>query len=198
VTSILLVRHGPVDMDAPRYLNRDAFIGYMKAYEHAGLRQEPRPPNELVQRVQDAGEVFASPTWRARESLKLLHPERNAIVDNVFAEDSHAIPNLAGHWPFGIWFILLRGMHAFHPGLAAVRQNRRQRAELAASLLVTATERGPVALIGHSWFNRTIAQALTRRNWRRVYSHRGFSAQGREAGTWGHMIYQLNMSEVVG
>jgi hypothetical protein len=179
-----------VDLDAPRFLTRNEFIDYVDAYQNASLRQQTRPPDGVVRRVSNACEVFTSPALRARESLKLLQPERKAIVDPVFAEEPLIVPNLAGRWPLLVWFIVTRGIGAVHPGQATVRQAYHLRAETAASSLVAATERGPVALIGHGWFNRAISKALVGRNWRRVASHDGFSAGARASRNWGHMIFE--------
>jgi hypothetical protein len=66
----------------------------------------------------------------------------------------------------------------------------RQRAGKAANLLISAAGRGSVALIGHGWFNRAIAQSLSRSGWRRAEAFGGSSSFGRVSSTWGYVVFE--------
>jgi broad specificity phosphatase PhoE len=179
-----------VNLAAPTLVTRDEFIGFVNDYEFAGLRQEA-PPDFLVRHVRNASAVFVSPSLRARQSLQLLHPERNAEMNAVFSEEPLVIPQLPGRWPLFVWFILARGMGAFDPRQSDVRRNCHLRAQAAANCLVAAAQTGPVALIGHGWFNRTISKALRRQNWRRVDASGGISTGG-ASRNWGYVMFELS------
>jgi hypothetical protein len=187
----LLARHGPVALPAPRFPTRGEFKDYVDAYERSGIHSDAQPPEGLIQRVRKAETVFTSPALRAAESMKLLHPERMPITDPVFAEEPHIIPNLAGRWPLLVWFSLERGWGTFHPGETQSRDAMRLRADKATNFLIAATERGPVVLIGHGWFNRAIAFALSQKGWRRAETNGGSGTFGRVAATWGHVVLKL-------
>ena len=189
MSSILLSRHGPVAIVAPGFPTRDEFQTYVNAYERSGICADTRPPAELTHYVSSAAVVFTSPTMRAKESLKLLHPERALLVDPVFSEERQTIPNVSGRWPLLVWFSLTRGLGAFHPGESAVRLAMRERADKAANLLIDSTAQGPVALIGHGWFNRAIARSLSRNGWRRVEVRGGSASFGRVSSTWGYVVF---------
>lgn len=190
MTSILLVRHGPVALTAPRLPTRDEFTNYVDAYERKGLRADACPPDGIMRRVRDAGSVFVSPTLRAAESVKLLDPEREPIINPVFSEEPQTVPQLAGRWPLLFWFTLTRGLGTFHPAETQVRHAMRLRADKAANLLIAATERGSVVLIGHGWFNRAIALALSQMGWRRAETCGGSGTFGRVSATWGYVRFE--------
>jgi hypothetical protein len=118
LSSIVLIRHGPVTLTAPALLTRTDFFAYVDAYERSSLRADTRPPDVPLRRVRDAREIFVSPALRAVESLKLLESKRVAIFDPIFAEEPHSVPHLRGRWPLLVWFMLTRGNGAFHPAEA--------------------------------------------------------------------------------
>lgn len=194
LSSILLARHGSVALPAPRFPTRGEFSDYVDAYERFGIHSDAQPPEGLIRRVRNAETVFTSPARRAAESLKLLHPERMPVIDPVFAEEPHIIPSLAGRWPLLVWFSLERGLGAFHPRETRSRDAMRLRADMAANLLIAATGRGPVVLIGHGWFNRAIAFALSQMGWRRAETFGGTGTFGSVATTWGHTVFTLRGS----
>jgi broad specificity phosphatase PhoE len=185
VSSILLVRHGPVALTAPGLLTRAGFLDHAEAYERAGLSPDTLAPEGLVRRVQDAENVFVSPALRALESMKMLDPRRKPFIDPVFSEQPHTVPELAGRWPLLVWFALERATGAFHPGEAPSRLAMRQRAEKAAALLIEATQRGSTVLVGHGWFNRALAKALEQKGWRRSELQGRSWSLGRVSSTWG-------------
>jgi hypothetical protein len=178
-------------LPAPQFPTRGEFKDYVDAYEQAGIRSDGRPPEGLTRLVRKAGSVFTSPAPRAAESLKLLHPERMPLIEPVFAEEPHIIPNLAGRWPLLVWFSLERGWGTFHPAETQSRQAMRLRADEATNLLIEATERGSVVLIGHGWFNRAIALALFQKGWRRAEASGGSWTFGRISETWGHVRFEF-------
>lgn len=190
MTSILLSRHGPVALSPPRFPTKNEFRNYVNVYERSGVCANASPPKDLAERVRNAVTVFTGPSLRAQNSLKLLDPERVPITDAVFSEEAQIIPELAGRWPLIVWFSLTRGVGAFHPREAGSRRAMRQRADKAANLLLAAAERGPVALIGHGWFNRAIAQALSCNRWRRAEACRGSGSFGRVSSTWGYVVFE--------
>jgi hypothetical protein len=181
--SIILVRHGPVALRAPGLLSRDVFLRYVAAYEAAGLRPDARPPDVLSEKLNACSEIFASDAPRVAKSIKLLGLRREAIVDPLFGEELHSVPNLSGRWPLIVWFALSRGNGLFHPRQDAARRKLRERAILAAGRLIRAAEQGPAALIGHGWFNHAVGASLKTRGWRRSGGAGG-------SAPWGLVVFE--------
>lgn len=191
MSSILISRHGPVALPKPAFPTQEEFKIYLDDYERSGINANASPPKELIQHIRNAVTIFSSPSPRAIESLRLLDSRRAPIIDPVFCEEPQIVPNLGGRWPVLLWFSLTRGLGAFHPAEIGSRNAMRQRAEKATNRLIAASERGPVALIGHGWFNRAIAQALSGNGWRRAETSKGSQTFGRVSSTWGYVVFEL-------
>lgn len=191
MSSILISRHGPVALPKPAFPTQEEFKTYLDDYERSGIAANASPPKELIQHICNAVTIFSSPSLRAIESLRLLDSRRAPIVDPVFCEEPQIVPNLGGRWPLLLWFSLTRGLGAFHPAELGSRNAMRRRAEEAANLLIAATDRGPVALIAHGWFNRAIAVALSQNGWRRAATSKGHQTFGRVSSTWGYVVFEL-------
>ena len=193
MSTILIARHGPVALPAPRFPSRDEFDAYVRAYETAALTQAPPPP-DLARRIQSASTLFASASPRSLLSASRLAPARIPIVDSLFGEEPQIIPQIGGRWPLICWFSLARGMETFHPREAARRDALRRRAEAAAQILIDAAQQGSAqensaALIGHGWFNRAITRALHQSNWRRLDISAGSGALGRVSAVSGYAVF---------
>lgn len=186
--SIFLVRHGPVALKAPGLLSFPEFVDYCDKYELSGIAPGAPPPNQTVALVRNATSIFASPATRARQSIDALGVE-GAIFDSRFREEPNVAPSIAGRWPLIFWFAASRGRGAFHPAAALARDEMRRRARAAAAILSDATADGTAALIGHGWFNRAIARALTADNWRRTRPEAAASLGG-VANPWGYAVFE--------
>lgn len=125
--------------------------------------------------------VFASDAPRVADTLARLGAQA-AVTDADFREAPPLAPRLPGHWPAIVWLALARARGEFDPALAEARNDLRRRAALCAERLAESSARGSVALVGHGWFNRYVAQALAARGWRKARGP-GF---GRP---WGHVSY---------
>ncbi|QGM98101.1 hypothetical protein [Methylocystis parvus] len=187
MASIILVRHGPVALQAPGLLSFQEFVDYCEAYERSGLAPRAQAPGETVARLRDVCAAFASTTMRARESARALGLER-AVFDSCFSEEPNVAPRIAGRWPLIFWFAASRGRGAYHPAAERARDAMRRRARIAAQILIGASATGPAALVGHGWFNREIARALAEDGWRVA---RGATPSfGRVAAPWGCAVFE--------
>ncbi|MBG0810357.1 hypothetical protein IY145_13340 [Methylosinus sp. H3A] len=192
---ILISRHGQVALSKPMFPTREEFEAYVEAYEHSGLYVNARPPAELIQHIRNATSVFTSSSLRARESLRLLDSERTPIVDAVFCEEPQIIPEISGRWPLLVWFSLTRGIGSFHPNEFNGRLAMRRRATAAAERLIGAARQGPVALIGHGWFNRAISRALLQNGWRRAEIRGGSNLFGQVSSEWGYRVFEFGANQ---
>lgn len=189
---ILISRHGQVALSKPKSSTRAEFELYVDAYENANLSVSSRPSPELIRRTREAASVFTSPCLRARESARLLDPGRTPIVDACFREEPQKIPNVAGRWPLLVWFSLARGLESYHPQEAHRRSAMSRRADTAARLLINAAEHGPTALVGHGWFNRSIARVLVQNGWTCVIRRGGSGKFGRVSSEWGYAVFEFD------
>jgi hypothetical protein len=185
--SIVLVRHGPVALQAPGLLSFQEFVDYCALYERSGIAPETKPPAHTIALFRNAAKVFASTAVRARQSVGVLGVEE-AVFDPCFCEEPNIPPALAGRWPLTFWFAASRGRGAFYPTEAEARQAMRRRARTAAQILDAAAQQGTAALVGHGWFNRAIARALAEDGWRRV-GRSPAPSFGRVAGPWGCAMF---------
>ncbi len=163
---ILLVRHGPVALEAPGLLSFYAVARYLAAYERAGLRPGAAPPPRLEAALIEIKTVFASDAIRVAQSLAALGLNESALRDPLFAEEPLALLRLRGVWPLSFWLAASRAAELWSPDSRVDRGLLRDRADCAGAKLIAASARGSVAVIGHGWFNRAVGGALRQRGWR--------------------------------
>jgi broad specificity phosphatase PhoE len=178
---VLLVRHGPVALDAPGLLSFRQFCAYVEAYERAGLAADAAPAADLARIASDAISVFASDAPRVADTLMRLGLRADG-ADAAFREAPPLAPPLPFRLPAIAWLALARARGAVDPALSDARRDLRQRADAAALRLIDAAGGGPAALIGHGWFNRAVACSLSGRGWRR-------SGGPGLARPWGYAIF---------
>jgi hypothetical protein len=182
LSSIILVRHGPVALKASGLLSFPAFRSYIDAYEHSGIDPSTRPPEGLAPLVCCASIVFASDAPRVTETLTRLGAKSH-VTESAFREAPPLAPELPLILPAVLWLALARARGEFDPALAAERDGLRRRAGECCERLLAASTEGDVALVGHGWFNRNVALALAIRGWRKI----GGTGFGRP---WGHAIFR--------
>lgn len=111
--------------------------------------------------------VVASDAPRVVESISRLGLQPD-FVSVEFREAPPVAPRPPLRLPAIVWLGLARACGEFSPGLATARVDLRRRAAACAERLVEASQSSPAALVGHGWFNRYVAAALTARGWRRA------------------------------
>jgi len=177
---ILLARHGPVALPASGLFSFADFARYVAEYEQSGLVPGAVPPSALREALGDA-RVFASDAPRVSDTLARLGvTAQTASAD--WREAPPDAPHLSVPLPVAIWLALARLRGALDPNLSDARAALEQRAQACAGFLCAQAQDGPVALVGHGWFNRSTAQALIRRGWRR-------SAGPGFARPWGFALF---------
>jgi hypothetical protein len=181
LSSIILVRHGPVALKAPGLLSFEGFCDYADAYEFSGIEAGAMPPGQVARLVGGARTIFASDAPRVSETLTLFGVEA-AITDPAIREAPPQAPSLPLRLPAIVWLALARARGTFDPALEEARSDLRRRALQCADRLIEASATGDVALVGHGWFNRFVARAISERG-RRKTAGPGF---GRP---WGHIVF---------
>jgi broad specificity phosphatase PhoE len=139
---------------------------YVTAYEDAGLAQGASPPRKLQLALAGVVAVCASDARRAAQSVSALGLADGARSDALFREEPLLLPRLIGAWPLFLWLATARALELWRPERHCSPLPMEERADHAAERLIAAAIQGDVALIGHGWFNRAIAQSLSRRGWR--------------------------------
>jgi broad specificity phosphatase PhoE len=179
VASILLIRHGPVALQAPGLLSFADFAAFIAAYEGSGIAPDAQPPAELVRLARGAARLFASDARRVSETLARLGVTAD-VTDAAFREAPPLAPRLPGRWPEIVWLALARARGEFDPALAPARADLRARAAACCNQLRESRAGGDMALVGHGWFNRAVARSLQAQGWRKTGGE-GF------ARPWGHV-----------
>lgn len=158
------------------------FARYIAAYELAGIEPDARPPESLAALARRAGLVFASDAPRVIDTLARLGVTAD-FLDAAFREAPPEAPKLPLYLPAIGWLALARARGEFSPALTDARADLKRRAGSCADQLIAAAGDRNVALIGHGWFNRYVAAALTRQGWRK--------AEGPGFGrAWGFAVFR--------
>jgi len=183
--TIILLRHGKVDMDTEVRIDSLALQAWVEEYDKAPLCKESLPSQESIEAVHSGKYVFSSALKRANESAKILKIQVNES-DALFNEAD--IP--AVKIPFlklrpKVWLIILRFLLLFRLGkMNDSFQLSQKRAKKAAESLVKQAEVSQrVALIGHGGMNWLISKELLKLGWRPLgsASHKN----------WGLRIYTI-------
>lgn len=164
---IVLVRHGPVALKASGLLSFEAFGAFIDAYESSGLADGAPPPEKLSGQLAEVATVLASDAPRVLETLARLDLQADVVAAD-FREAPPVAPRTRLRLPVLAWVALARARGEFSPALADARDDLRRRAAACAERLADAGQSGPAALVGHGWFNRYVAAALTARGWRKA------------------------------
>ncbi|MGN7403675.1 histidine phosphatase family protein [Cytobacillus praedii] len=167
---ISLIRHGKSKQIENNRLTSQEFQDWVKKYDISGVFEENNHPKETLEKVAAANLLVTSDLKRSIESASLLHQQKRIISDALFREAE--LPVLSGKCRVKLspdsWAILLRCL--WYSGFARKCEslaNARQRAKRAAIHLVKyAEEYHSVALVGHGFFNRLIAEELRKAGWK--------------------------------
>jgi broad specificity phosphatase PhoE len=165
---LALVRHGRSAHVQSGWLDAAGFRAWRAAYEAAGIRADERPPAELAPLARAAEHVLSSDAPRARESARLLAPERD-IMDSVLLRelDLHA-PELAGvSLPFPAWALAVGGrMLVLRLGGNYPSPAERERVAAAAAWLASLASSSSLTLaVTHASFRRAVCKQLLRLGW---------------------------------
>jgi broad specificity phosphatase PhoE len=163
---IVLVRHGPVALKASGLLSFEGFSRYIATYELSGIDPDTQPSEALRARVRSAATIFASDAPRVIDTLARMGVTADTL-DPAFREAPPIAPKLPLLLPAIGWLALARARGEVSPTLREARAALVRRAESCAMRLAAASEKGDVALIGHGWFNRYVAQALIAQGWQK-------------------------------
>lgn len=183
--TIILLRHGKVDMDTEVRIDSLALQAWVEEYDKAPLCKESLPSQESIDAVHSGKYVFSSALKRANESAKILKVQVNES-DALFNEAD--IP--AVKIPFlklrpKVWLIILRFLLLFRLGkMNDSFQLSQKRAKKAAESLAKQAEVSQrVVLIGHGGMNWLISKELLKRGWkpRGSASHKN----------WGLSVYTI-------
>ena len=166
--AITLARHGRPDADRTVRINAKGYGEWWANYDRVGLREDSKPPRDLIEAVKKADILLASTLPRAIATAHAVaEPERIETLP-IFVEAPLPPPPLPGLFlKPPTWGVLSR--IAWWLGYSGGTESRREaevRAESAADHLVqTAASGAEVLLFAHGWFNRMLRPALKRRGY---------------------------------
>ena len=167
---ISLIRHGKSKSTENNRITCQAFIDWVKKYDHNGVFEENSYPKETLNKIAAANIVITSDLKRSVESAKLLNPNIKVISVPLFREIE--LPTITKLWGVKlkprIWALILRCLWfgGYSRGCESL-SNAKGRAKKASELLVKyAQEHTSVVLIGHGFFNMLIAEELQKTGWK--------------------------------
>lgn len=172
-------------MGKSRWIGHAQFARFIDDYQAAGIESDP-PPQALVDLVEKAPRVFASELKRSIDSAHTLLPNAELVSSPLFTEAPLASPRLpALRLKVPAWAVISRvAWHGgYKPGIESYGQSK-QRARLAAPMLVEEAERSGIAvLVAHGYFNAILGRTLRLRGWRRV-------SGSHKARFWNTVVYE--------
>ncbi|OMP67890.1 histidine phosphatase family protein [Domibacillus epiphyticus] len=167
---ITLIRHGKSRWTENHRMRYNEFARWVEGYNNTGVVEEDNYPAETVQKMINARVVVTSDLKRSIESAKILKPNAKIIMNAIFRETELPLMARTGilRFPPNVWAVILRclWMIGFSNKCESFHEAKK-RAEKAAQLLVDyAKNNERVVLVGHGFFNRLIANELTKRGWK--------------------------------
>lgn len=175
---IILVRHGEPDM-AEYTSGKDGTYGeWLKKYNASGIRQEMRPPEELLELIDEVDVLISSDLKRALDSARLLAGNKVIMQNPIFREfelpeSKRKLPKFSP----GIWSFIFRVL--WFSGYSNKSENftdAKKRIKLSADKLTDlAIKHSDVVLVGHGLMNRFIGAELKKQGWRKGrYGGKGY------------------------
>lgn len=170
--TIILLRHGKVDIDTKTKIDSLAMQAWVKEYDKSPLAQDSLPTQQSMDYIHSADYIFSSELKRALESAKVLGVEVNEC--NALFNEADIPTAKIPFFKFRpkMWLIILRLLLLFKIGRTnSSFKASKKRALEATDYLVTQTQAyEKVALIGHGGLNWLIAQELKQRGWKALVS----------------------------
>jgi broad specificity phosphatase PhoE len=164
---IILLRHGPVDMPAWPWITASRLVGWIEAYNSAGIRNMA-PPASALDLAAQCNVIVTSDLLRSVASGRVLSSGQRMLTDRLFREVGlpyGAIPFFKlppPAWALSFRLLWAFGFQANGESISAFRKRTRHAAERLISL---AHEHDSVLLAGHGLINRYIAHALLSAGW---------------------------------
>ena len=167
---ISLIRHGRSrHIDHTRTAAKE-FRHWVEQYDSNGVFVENQYPEFTRNKISAASLVITSDLKRSAESAVLLAPKADIISDACFREtELPALRNIP--WlklSPNVWLVLARCLwFAGYSRQCESKESAKQRAKQAAEQLIGyAQKHQSVALVGHGFFNRFIAEELQKKGWK--------------------------------
>jgi len=143
---------------------------WLEKYNNSGIREEMRPPDELVERVEKFDVVMSSDLKRALDSAHLLAGNKALMQNPVFREFElpETKKNLPRFTP-GIWSFIFRVLWFFgysnrSEHFTVAKERIKESAE---KLTEIAEKYSDIVLVGHGLMNRFIGGELRKRGWKK-------------------------------
>lgn len=166
--TIVLVRHGKVDLDTKTRIYSNAMQEWVKMYDIAPLCEESKPPDKTHRLVEGANYVISSKLPRSIISAQILG--LNVNEQNLLFNELEIPPVKIPFLKFRpkVWLIILRVLVVLRLGESHhAFQASKQRAKKAARYLIEQSDKHEkVVLIGHGGLNWLITKALEQEGWK--------------------------------
>ena len=167
--TIVLARHGKPMARPRRAIPGRALAAWVQEGDLLPLDRTHRPSPELEQIARTSPLIVASTLRRSLESVALLVPGYDPLVDQLFREVYRPTALRTGlRLPPAFWEVLTRlaWFAGWSPGVESYRAARRRAVTAADRLVVLARDHGSVLLVGHGFMDGLIARRLRRTGWR--------------------------------
>ncbi len=170
---IVIVRHGEPDMKEFNARKDGTYGEWLKKYNASGIRQEMRPPEELLELIDKFDVLISSDLKRALDSANLLAGSKVIMQNPIFRE--FELPETKKSYPRltpGIWSFIFRVLWFFgYSNKSEHFKDARERIKLSAEKLTElAIAHSDIVLVGHALMNRFIGMELKNQGWKKVGS----------------------------
>lgn len=170
-------------------MDRHGVPRFEDAYDAAGIRDDPPPPELLRDLAAAADLLCASDLRRALESAHRVAPGREVTISPLLREIRLEPPRwIPFQLPIGAWDALSHAQWSYRLLTKRGHEYVRRAAAAADWLEQHARSAASVVVVTHGGFRRLIADRLVARGWERTNKHRDYA----HWSTW--ELYRTNAS----
>jgi broad specificity phosphatase PhoE len=181
--NIIVLRHGPVDLQPPAgNVNQQQFGDWITAYNTAAI-EEATPPAELQSAVKQTRFVVCSDLARSLQSAALINRKPD-LISPLYRECE--MPHYASgrlKLPVNVWIPSMRLLQliGIHPNAESFSEFRTRAQQSAAELNALAGIHRSVVVCGHGLLNHYLHKSLRKLGW---------SGTNRASSKhWGYRVY---------
>lgn len=183
--TIILLRHGEVDIDNNKRISAYQFKDWIKLYNNANIKYKIPEKNELKTILDKADIILASKLKRSIQSIDLFKKtayEKNSIFNE--AQIPYSAWTTIRLTP-KLWLIIFRVLWFFgySKNSKSFKETKILANEATLKLITLMDSNNYIVLVGHGIMNRLISKVLIKKGWK--------SRKKSKNENWGFSIFEL-------
>lgn len=166
--TIILIRHGKVDIDTKTTINSLAMREWVKEYDLAPLLNKNTPSKKTLEALEGVEYVFSSRLRRSLDSAEVFG--LRVDEENSLFNEAEIPPAQIPFFKFRpkVWLIVLRLLLLLKIGQknSSFQASKKRATKATEYILKYSTEYNKMVLVGHGGLNWLIGKELEKRGWK--------------------------------